>query len=171
MITFNRLGTLGRLGNQLFQIASVTGIALKNGYEYAFPEWKYSQYFETPLPKTTEKKPVLPEKTYHYTSVSTDNISLDGWYQTSTYWQGHEKEIKQQFKLKELCKIPWKKDRETIGLMILDVIISNAYKASNEVIEFVAAYKGITPGEAEQLDFVVVMKEIFKETGILNFFK
>jgi hypothetical protein len=39
MITFGQLGRYGRLGNQMFQIASTIGIAKANGYDYAFPEW------------------------------------------------------------------------------------------------------------------------------------
>jgi hypothetical protein len=39
MVTFAQLGRYGRLGNQMFQVASTIGIAKANGYEYAFPEW------------------------------------------------------------------------------------------------------------------------------------
>jgi hypothetical protein len=37
MITFHKLGELGRLGNQLFQYAALKGLALKNGYEVKIP--------------------------------------------------------------------------------------------------------------------------------------
>ena len=37
MIGFDSIGTMGRLGNQMFQHAAVKGIARKNGYEYAIP--------------------------------------------------------------------------------------------------------------------------------------
>jgi hypothetical protein len=39
MVTFAQLGRYGRLGNQMFQVASTIGIAKANGYDYAFPEW------------------------------------------------------------------------------------------------------------------------------------
>jgi hypothetical protein len=39
MVTFSSLGNYGRFGNQLFQVASIIGIAKANGYEYAFPKW------------------------------------------------------------------------------------------------------------------------------------
>jgi hypothetical protein len=39
MITFGKLGRYGRLGNQMFQIASTIGIAKANGYDFAFPKW------------------------------------------------------------------------------------------------------------------------------------
>ena len=35
MIGFDSIGTMGRLGNQMFQHAAVKGIARKHGYEYA----------------------------------------------------------------------------------------------------------------------------------------
>ena len=34
MIGYNRLGINGRFGNQLFQYASLRGIAAKHGYEF-----------------------------------------------------------------------------------------------------------------------------------------
>jgi hypothetical protein len=37
MITFHKLGELGRLGNQLFQYAALRGLSLKNGYEVVIP--------------------------------------------------------------------------------------------------------------------------------------
>ena len=37
MLTFNNLGNLGRLANQMFQYASLKGIARKRGYEYCIP--------------------------------------------------------------------------------------------------------------------------------------
>ena len=39
MVTFAQLGRYGRLGNQMFQVASTIGIAKANGYDYVFPEW------------------------------------------------------------------------------------------------------------------------------------
>jgi len=53
----NKLNSAGdsALGNILFRIASIIGIATKNGYEYGFPEWKHQEYFINPLPKLNEK--------------------------------------------------------------------------------------------------------------------
>lgn len=48
--TYKILGNFGRLGNQLFQIASTLGIAFKNQSEASFPDWYYSKYFS--IPKT-----------------------------------------------------------------------------------------------------------------------
>lgn len=66
MISFSSLGKIGNLGNQLFQIASVIGIAEKNKTKAAFPEWKYEQYFENPLPHGKQVTEQLKEKQFHF---------------------------------------------------------------------------------------------------------
>lgn len=48
MITFLNLGNVvysGRLGNQLFQIASTIGIGFNNKIKVNLPPWRYSKYF------------------------------------------------------------------------------------------------------------------------------
>ena len=37
MIGFNALGQLGQLGNQMFQVAALRGVAANRGYNYCFP--------------------------------------------------------------------------------------------------------------------------------------
>jgi hypothetical protein len=37
MITFNKIGYMGRLGNQMFQYASLMGVANKTGYDFGIP--------------------------------------------------------------------------------------------------------------------------------------
>jgi hypothetical protein len=48
MITFPALGQAGRLGNQLWQIASTIGIARSRGEDVCFPDWDYRPYFSLP---------------------------------------------------------------------------------------------------------------------------
>ncbi len=48
MITYRQLGRNGRLGNQLWQIASTLGIALRRGEAAGFPYWRYQPYFSVP---------------------------------------------------------------------------------------------------------------------------
>jgi len=40
MVTFGKLGRYGRLGNQMFQVASTIGIARRLGYQVGFPKWE-----------------------------------------------------------------------------------------------------------------------------------
>lgn len=48
LITFSSLGGAGRLGNQLWQIASTLGIARSLGDECVFPRWDYQEFFSVP---------------------------------------------------------------------------------------------------------------------------
>lgn len=48
-IGFPRLGTMGQLGNQLWQIASSCGVARMNYTQPAFPtDWRYRHVFAVP---------------------------------------------------------------------------------------------------------------------------
>ena len=69
MITFQSLGRMGRIGNQMFQIASTIGIATRHGFDYGFPYWKnhdhvrrfhsaedidIQSWFKNPLPEMAQ---------------------------------------------------------------------------------------------------------------------
>lgn len=45
MLAFSRLGKIGRLGNQLFQVAFITAFAERHGIEYRLPPWRYAEHF------------------------------------------------------------------------------------------------------------------------------
>lgn len=101
MLTFNDLGRYGRLGNQMFQIASTIGIATRHGYEFGFPAWKnydakerfntkedidVQQYFKNPLPLCAKKDRVhFVDWGYHRLNLE-DNISLAGHLQSEKYF-------------------------------------------------------------------------------------
>lgn len=48
VVSYKQLGMNGRLGNQLWQIASTVGIAHQNGDRASFPPWEYQPYFQIP---------------------------------------------------------------------------------------------------------------------------
>lgn len=48
MISYPHLSTTGRLGNQLWEIASTFGIAASHGTEPRFPKWDYQPFFSCP---------------------------------------------------------------------------------------------------------------------------
>ena len=82
MLAFNHIGHLGRLGNQMFQYASLRGIAARRGYDFGIPdsnfsdEWRTHQLFEVfdlvHLPKQNIRfldggnAPVASEKHFHF---------------------------------------------------------------------------------------------------------
>ena len=106
MITFNELGQKGRLGNQLFQIASTIGIATKNGNTYGFPDWENRKYFEKELPISTSNGIEVQEFHFHYSDINfPDTISthfnLTGFFQSERYFSHCKEKIKEQFKFKD----------------------------------------------------------------------
>lgn len=54
--SYQNLGRNGRLGNQLWQIASTIGHAVKNNAEASFPDWQYRDYFSVPDVYFTNKQ-------------------------------------------------------------------------------------------------------------------
>ncbi len=90
MIVFSQLGNKGHLGNQLFQIASVIGLAKKHNMDFGFPAWKWAGYFEIPLPEIPERHfNLLPETKFHWHEwpIEADkDYDLDGWLQSEKYF-------------------------------------------------------------------------------------
>jgi len=132
MISFNSLGNLGRLANQMFQYASIKGIANNNGLEFSLPP---SSIFGTRdhMVKNSDTNLYecfkLPEFKMGMCSHSQyveqsfafipelfnkcpDNIDLVGYFQTEKYFKHIEDEIRQDFtfidEVSEPCKDTWK---------------------------------------------------------------
>jgi hypothetical protein len=117
IVTFNSLGRYGRFCNQMFQIAGTIGIARKNGFDFAFPEWKnydhaerfgssedidLQKYFVNPLP--VYNGPQLPDHFVHwgYHDVKlTQSCSLSGHLQSFKYFAHCFDEVKWYFRMKE----------------------------------------------------------------------
>jgi hypothetical protein len=117
IVTFNSLGRYGRFANQLYQIAGTIGIARKNGYDFAFPEWKnfdhaerfgsaedidLQKYFVNPLP--VYKGPALPDQFVHwgYHDVRLwQSCSLSGHLQSLKYFDHCFDEVKWYFRMKD----------------------------------------------------------------------
>lgn len=101
MITFSNLGNQGRLGNQLYQIASVIALALKNKDTYIFPQWQYEAFFNLKDCFSSEIKPTKKflESGFHYTEIpynisKNEILDLSGYFQSKKYFEHCEDEIK-----------------------------------------------------------------------------
>jgi len=111
MITFTKLGNLGRLGNQLFQIAGTIGIAIRNHQSFVFPVWAYSEYYKNPIPQIERAHLLgLDLKLYdattpfHYRPVSLEgryDWDLIGYLQSEKYFRHCENIIREYFTLKD----------------------------------------------------------------------
>jgi hypothetical protein len=100
------------LGNMLFAIAGIIGIATKNGYSYGFPAWVNQEYFVNPLPKTNinlRKSKVQPDFAgfdFGFRGFDfPDNIDLQGEFGSWKYFQYCEGLIRHYFTLKPQCRI------------------------------------------------------------------
>jgi len=96
-------------GNILFFIASTIGIAVKNGYEYGFPQWNNHEYFVNSLPKVKEQLFTtvdIPEGNFLGFDIP-DNSSIFGYMQSEKYFEHCEDIIRHYFTLKPLVE-PYK---------------------------------------------------------------
>jgi hypothetical protein len=86
MITYRQLGRNGRLGNQLWQIASTIGIAFQQGEAAAFPFWRYRPYFS------------LPDEFFaNLAAVPSLDLGVD-YLQDYKYLVGIEDQVRQYFR-------------------------------------------------------------------------
>lgn len=119
------LNQIGRFGNQLFQIASLLGLAKEYGYAIALPTWPYAPYFNiksnalTALPTTT-----IQESEFHYTpeyyqQLKNINgvINLHGYFQSSKYWKTQNISFTNSF-LKQIRDKHYTFTKPTIGIHI-----------------------------------------------------
>jgi hypothetical protein len=114
MVTYSNLGGYGRLGNQMFQIASTIGVAKDNGLDYGFDSWvckytfkDFNNFIESPLKKLNPdvNKTTLSrtEEEYFYKKTILDpsyNHILNGYYQSEKYFENYKDYIRNIFKLK-----------------------------------------------------------------------
>ena len=107
MLTFANLGRLGRLGNQMFQIASTLGIAKRCGITAGFPEWEYQDFFTKKIPKMLVVPQVSGEEgKSDYRDMRPVinpnlNININGYFQSHLYFDYCRNEILSFFNLKE----------------------------------------------------------------------
>jgi len=112
MLTFKNLGKLGRLGNQLFQIASTIGIAKNNDVNYCFFHWEYQDFFCKSLPymniDVDQKLMEGNKHDYRKVTLSEDpefflgkKYDLLGYLQSHKYFENYKEEILSYFQLKQ----------------------------------------------------------------------
>ena len=106
MIGFNALGQLGRLGNQMFQYASLKGIAANHGYGICIPqsrnqnEWtdhqlnsvfKMSTLVSLNYQYIDSTRPTILEETFSFNQKLFDEcpdwITLQGFFQSEKYFK------------------------------------------------------------------------------------
>lgn len=140
MISFNNIGNLGRLANQMFQYASLKGIATHNGYEYIIPPRElFGQHYDLvrysdvilydvfELEKTNKisitNNRICYEVTHEFDSNlfnnCSDNVDLYGYFQTEKYFKHIEDEIRKDFSFDEDLKEQCQEQINSIGNEII----------------------------------------------------
>lgn len=111
---------IGRMGNQMFQIAATVSTAWRNGTDFAFPTRSAGSYtgevYFKHLPKAQPGRlfPVHKEVGHFYTPIPTHlkNAKLHGYWQSEKYFKEYRKEII------ELLKIPYSRIEKTCSIHI-----------------------------------------------------
>jgi len=118
MIGFNALGRMGRLANQMFQYASLKGIARNTGVDFCIPYYEQAvddgigNMLRTELFDSFDLQvnvgllnkghaPVVQERFFHFDEelfrMCPDHVSLQGYFQTEKYFKHIEDEIRSDF--------------------------------------------------------------------------
>ena len=143
MLAFNYLGQLGRLGNQMFQYASLKGIARNRGCDYCIPnhnqvikdpygfDMKIELFYPFKMSGVSPRNiklldlgyaPVAEEKHFHFDellfNMCPDEISLAGYFQSEKYFKHIEDEIRVDFSFKDEILEPCKEMIGSIGEVI-----------------------------------------------------
>lgn len=120
MISFNQLGNLGRLGNQMFQYASLRGISANRGFDFCIPpEYSFgvsdsnvknsdtnihTAFDLSKCNRFLEPNKMVKESAFHFDEYlfnnCDDNVDLYGYFQSEKYFKHIEDQIRQDFKFK-----------------------------------------------------------------------
>ncbi len=96
---------IGRLGNNLFQIAMAVGYAEKHNVEYWIPEWEYSGCFKTSFTKVSSGKVFYGEKGWYYEELPfIEDVKLFGYFQSWKYFKHCEDKIRDLFTFSDQIK-------------------------------------------------------------------
>jgi hypothetical protein len=129
MIGFNALGRMGRFANQMFQYASLKGIARNTGVDFCIPN--HSQAVDDGIGNKLRTElfdsfdlnvnvgllnnghaPAVVERFFHFDeelfSLCPDHITLQGYFQSEKYFKNIEKEIREDFTFKDEVLKPCK---------------------------------------------------------------
>lgn len=129
MISFNNIGNLGRLANQMFQYASLKGIAFNRGFDYCIPPKEvfgkidslvrtsdtnlYECFDINPINVGVTQYKTQEESTFSFDEDlfhnCDDGININGYFQTEKYFENIEEDIRSEFKFKSEIYNPSKK--------------------------------------------------------------
>jgi len=153
MISFNNLGNLGRLANQMFQYASLKGIATNRGFEYCIPSKELFGKVDTLVGKSDtnlyecfnlkcdnigiSRFNTRLESTFAFDedlfNNCEDETNINGYFQTEKYFKHIEDEIRSEFQFKNEIYDPSKEkfDEFFSGTEVISLHIRRGDYVSN----------------------------------------
>ena len=111
-LAFNNIGSLGRLGNQMFEYAALRGIAARHGYEWCIPPPERKGIENYSLHECFKLSPdrregimepcqYVQEPYFHFCQelfdTCPDNVSLHGFFQSWRYFDNVKDEIRKDY--------------------------------------------------------------------------
>ena len=118
MISMNSIGKHGRLGNQMFQYASLKGIADNRGFECIIPEGYYVNekdanrlfdVFKINCKKGCTNFEIVKESAWFDENLfqnCTDQVDLQGYFQSEKYFRNISSLIKKEYQFKDQFDYP-----------------------------------------------------------------
>jgi len=117
MITFYYIGNYGRLGNQMFQYATLYSVAKETGFQAILPivqktNNEYQNYvLDEVFSSLTIKNNIIATPKFQFSEKSCrfdpkifsicDDCNLKGYFQTEMYFSEYSQDIKKEFTFKE----------------------------------------------------------------------
>ena len=117
MLSYDKFGNNGHLGNQMFQYASLKGIAKKHGYDFCVAPKSafgssynllssiYDVFSLENIKKSITNNTTLEEKNINFDKdlfeTCPDNVDLRGYFQSEKYFKHIEDEIRKDFTFDE----------------------------------------------------------------------
>lgn len=96
---------LGRLGNNLFQIAAISALAEDNN-DVVSVEWKDAPYFSFQTTPGFSEQFRYKEPHFHYRPIPYyRDMIIDGYFQSEKYFSGHTDLVKKMFEPSPLVKL------------------------------------------------------------------
>jgi hypothetical protein len=137
LLSFNRLGDLGRLGNQMFQYAGLAGIAARHGYEFCIPAsdakdlWKDHQLlqaFDLSMVadfRRQEGAVEVRERSFAFDTElfesCPDHSDVSGFLQSARYFAHIDAAIRKEFRFKAEVREACEAFVESLGVGLISV--------------------------------------------------
>lgn len=153
MITFSKFGSYGRLGNQLFQYASMIGIAKKYNTSVVLPKCDFAEYLAHPPAISPDWLRFIPfaEKAYtfnieQFEAAKALNIDITGWLQSEKYWEHCKEDVREALEFKSnvtMLQFSKYSDKPTIAISIRrgDYVDNPNYELLNADYYYLALFE------------------------------